>query len=118
MKKKSVWLCILHIALLIYSAGGIFSKTAAQATFGSWKFFLLYGGVLGTLAVYAVIWQQVIKHLPLTTAFANKAVTVVWGMILGFLVFKETVSIRQIVAAMIIIAGIVLYVWADRSEQA
>ena len=39
--------------------------------------------MLAALVAYAFGWQQVIKHLPLTTAYANKAVTVVWGILLG-----------------------------------
>ena len=39
--------------------------------------------MLLALVTYAAGWQQVIKHLPLTTAYANKAVTVVWGILAG-----------------------------------
>ncbi|MCO7108745.1 hypothetical protein NIA69_05595 [Gemmiger formicilis] len=49
-------------------------------------FIVLYGLMLLALVTYAVGWQQVIKHLPLTTAYANKAVTVVWGILLGLAV--------------------------------
>ena len=62
-------------------------------------------------------WQQVIKHLPLTTAYANKAVTVVWGILLGLAVFGEAVTLRQVIGAAIIICGIVLFVRADNENR-
>lgn len=66
---------------MLYSTSGIFSKLAANAEIMSSKFVFCYIIILLLLATYAVGWQQVIKRLPLTTAFANKAVTVVWGIL-------------------------------------
>ena len=80
-------------------------------------FFLLYGGMLAALVVYAFGWQQVIKHLPLTTAYANKAITVVWGILLGFLLFGESITPRQFIGAAVIIVGIVLFVRADNEGE-
>ena len=65
----------------------------------------------------AVGWQQVIKHLPLTTAYANKAITVVWGILLGFLLFGESITLRQFIGAAVIIVGIVLFVRADNEGE-
>ena len=110
------WLFILQIALLIYSCSGLFSKSASKFQFFSIPFIVCYGGMLFILVVYAVMWQQVIKHLPLTLAFANKAITVVWGMILGALFFKETFSMKQIIGAGIIIIGVILYMMADKEK--
>ena len=90
---------------------------ASKQAFLSPKFILFYGGMLVVMVVYAVLWQQVIKHLPLTTAYANKAVTIVWGIILGVLVFREQVSVRQVIAAVIIVFGAVLYALADREVE-
>ena len=117
MKRTSFWFLFLHIALFIYSTSGLFSKMASKQAFLSPKFILFYGGMLVVMVVYAVLWQQVIKHLPLTTAYANKAVTIVWGIILGVLVFREQVSVRQVIAAVIIVFGAVLYALADREVE-
>ena len=115
--KQAKWFLILHIFLGIYALSSVCSKLAARPPFLSLPFLLLYGGMLLALVVYAFGWQQVIKHLPLTTAYANKAVTVVWGILLGLLLFDETVTPRQIVGAVIIIVGIVLFVRADHEEE-
>lgn len=103
----------LHILLLIYSLGGIFSKLAAQQEFLSTRFILFYGVVLLDLFLYALVWQQILKKLPLVTAYANKAVTVIWGLVWGFLVFKETVTIWNLIGALVIVFGVYIVVKTD-----
>ncbi|MDO4483870.1 MAG: EamA family transporter [Clostridia bacterium] len=117
MKTKAKWLTALHIVLFIYAAGSLMSKIAAGQAVMSLPFILLYGGVLLTLFVYAVGWQQVIKHLPLTTAYANKAVTVIWGILFGLIFFGEQLTPRRMIGAAIILGGIILYVLADREAK-
>ncbi|MBR5088774.1 MAG: EamA family transporter [Ruminiclostridium sp.] len=108
--KKIMPYIILHAIVFIYSLGGICSKTAATKDFLSFEWILLYGIVLLSLAVYALLWQQVLKKVPLNTAYANKAVTVIWGMVWGTLVFGETITIGNIIGSVLILAGIVLMV--------
>ncbi len=100
----------LQLLLLFYSLGGICSKMAAGQPFLSPKYILYYGMVLFILAVYAIGWQQVIKRLPLITAYASKAVTVIWGVVWGMLVFKEKITVTNVAGAVVIIAGILLVV--------
>lgn len=116
MKEKIITILLLHIVLAVYSMGGICSKLAAEQKFLSIKFILFYGILLLDLILYAVIWQQILKKLPLTIAYANKAVTVIWGMIWGYLFFQERITIQQIVAAVIIIIG-VYFVVSDKEEK-
>ena len=115
--KQAKWFLLLHLILGIYATSSVCSKLAARQPFLSVAFIGLYGAMLLALVVYAFGWQQVIKHLPLTTAYANKAVTVVWGILLGFLIFGESVTPRQVVGALIIIGGIVLFVRADHEGE-
>ena len=104
--KQAKWFLLLHVILGIYAGSSVCSKLAAQQPFLSAAFIVLYGLMLLALVTYAVGWQQVIKHLPLTTAYANKAVTVVWG-----------VTPRRVIGAVIIICGIVLFVRADNEGE-
>lgn len=103
----------LHVLLFVYSLGGIFSKMAGQSEFLSKKFIICYGIVLVNLAVYALVWQMIIKKLPIVTAYANKAITVIWGLIWGMLFYKEIITIFNIVGALIIILGTYKVVKAD-----
>jgi hypothetical protein len=85
MKKKTFFIYIvLHIMLMIYSMSGICSKMASKQPFLSPRFIIYYGLVIVLLGFYAIAWQQVIKILPLTTAYANRAVTVIWGAVCDF----------------------------------
>ena len=115
--RQAKWFLLLHLILGVYAASSVCSKLAAQQPFLSVGFILLYGGMLAALVVYAFGWQQVIKHLPLTTAYANKAITVVWGILLGFLLFGESITLRQFIGAAVIIVGIVLFVRADNAPD-
>lgn len=107
---------LLHLMLLVYSLGGVLTKKAGEYVFFSVPFFLCYGGVLAILALYAVVWQQIINILPLTTAFANKAITTAWGLLWGVLFFQEQVSWGKIVGVSLIIIGIVLFARASEEE--
>ena len=99
----------LHILLFIYSLTGICSKTAAALPWGSPIFIMFYGGMLLALVVYSIGWQQIIKYLPLTFAYANRAVTVVWGLIWGVLIFDETLNAGKLVGAGLVVAGVIVF---------
>ena len=103
MKKRIKYFLILHIELAIYSLGGICSKLAGQHQFLSFWFIFWYSLVIFNLGIYAIVWQQIIKHLPLNTAYANKAVSIVWGILWGVLFFHETIKWNMIVGAIIVI---------------
>ena len=106
----------LHLLLAVYSTSGIFSKLAAGKAFLSWPFLLLYGAVIALLGIYALGWQQVIKRIPLSAAYANKAVTVVWGCVWGSLVFKEQITWGKLLGGALVICGVVLYGLSDGKE--
>ena len=69
------------------------------------------------LMVYAFVWQQIIKYLPLSTAFANKAVTVVWGLVWGKFVFNEGINIGKLFGALLVVSGVVIYALDNKMEQ-
>lgn len=106
----------LHIMLMIYSFSGLCSKLAAGEKFLSLKFCLYYGVLIMLLGFYAIGWQQIIKRLPLTVAFANRAVAVIWGLIWGVVFFSEKITIGKVVGAVFIICGVVMYANADKED--
>ncbi len=113
MRENKTTYIFLHLLLMVYSTSGILSKLAAGRAFLSWPFLLLYAGVVALLGVYALGWQQVLKRIPLSAAYANKAVTVVWGCVWGMLVFKEQLTPGKAVGGLLVLAGIAFYGWAD-----
>ncbi len=115
MESKVSWkdIVLLHGVFLIVSLGSVASKMAASYPLLSWPFIAFYGLYILALGFYALSWVQIIKRVPLVTAFSNKAVTIVWNMVFGALIFHETITIKSIVAAIIVIAGVILVVTAD-----
>lgn len=107
----------LHLLLMVYSLSGVCSKLAAGEEFLSLKFCLYYGIIILLLGLYAIGWQQIIKRLPLTNAFANKAVTVVWGIIWGYVFFKEGITPGKVIGAIIVIAGVVLFAFSGETDK-
>lgn len=103
----------LHLLLAIYSLCSICGKLASGFAFLSWQFILCYGGMIAVLGVYAIGWQQIIKRMPLTSAYANKAVTIVWGIIWGALLFREAVTPMKLLGSAIVLTGVVLFSLAD-----
>lgn len=109
-------LTALHAMLALYSLSSVCAKLAAGFDFMSLGFVGCYAGMVALLGAYAVGWQQVIKRLPLTYAYANKAVTVIWGIVWGVLLFDEQVSPLKLLGALIVLAGVVLFSLAEKDE--
>lgn len=100
---------VLHGIILLYSLSGVFSKFAAGTQFLSPLFCFYYGIVLFLLGVYALAWQQIIKWMPLTTAFSNKAAVTAWGLVWGVLFFQEEITAGKLMGIALVIVGILVY---------
>ena len=109
---------LLHIFLVIFSTNGIFSKLAAGEVFLSSRFILFYGMEIVLLAFYALGWQQFVKRMPLSVAYANKAVTVIWGCVWGVFIFHEHLSAGKIIGGLLVLGGVILYGYADGKQEA
>lgn len=96
----------LHISFIIYSFVGVFSKTVSQQEFFSLKFFIYAGTVFLILAIYALLWQQILKRFPLVTAYSNKGVVIIWNLTWAVIFFGESITFENIIGSAIIIAGI------------
>lgn len=106
----------LHLTFFVYSLASVFSKKAGAEEVFTVKFLFFYGMVLFILMLYAVLWQQNLKHLPLVTAYANKAVTVIWGMVWGILLWHEKVTVNNIIGAVIIMFGVILIATEEKEK--
>ena len=105
----------LNFFIFLYSIGVICCKLASEAMFMSKEFIVLYTVFILILAIYSIAWQQIIKHISLSSAYANKAVNIIWGMLWGVLIFKEKVNLGKIVGALIVIGGVLMYSWSERN---
>ena len=93
-------------AVIVYSFCGVFQKLAARYPMISIQFLLFYGCSIGILFVYAILWQMILRKVPLTTAYSNRAVAMIWSLVWSVLLFKESISWNQIVGAIVICYGV------------
>ena len=114
MKKTLNILSILALILinLLYSIVGVFTKLASQQDFFSWGYLLSFGGAVGVIGVYAILWQQVIKRIELSTAYMFKGTTIIFTMLFAYWLFGEQITWNNILGAVIIIIGIVLFAYS------
>ena len=107
------WFFILHLTLILNSTTGVVSKFAGQAKFMSIRFILLYFLLMMICVSFAILWQQVLKRMSLTFAFMNRPITVIYSLLWGKFLFKEQVTPKMIIGAIVIMIGIVIGVSND-----
>ncbi len=105
---KPVDLLMLELALLIYSLSTVAANMASKYDFLSLQYILFFGLEFVILAVYAVLWQQIIKKFELSVAYANKAVTLLWSMLWNFLIFSQGITPGKVAGVLLVMAGVVL----------
>jgi len=66
-------------------------------------------GAVGVMGVYAVLWQQIITRIQLSTAYMFKGVSLVFVLLISALLFGEAITKTNVIGSLIIIVGIVLY---------
>lgn len=61
------------------------------------------------LGVYAVLWQQVIKRMPLSMAYMFKGTSLIFVLLISALLFGESITTNNLIGSAVIVFGIVLY---------
>ena len=93
---------------MIYACVGICTKMAALQPTGSWPYLLWFGGAVAIIALYALLWQQVLRRIELSTAYMFKGTTLIFTMLIAALLFGEHITTANIIGSLIIVTGIVL----------
>ena len=75
----------------------------------SWPYLFWIAGAIGVMGVYALLWQQVITRMPLSTAYMFKGTSLIFVLLISALLFGEAISLNNVIGAVIIIVGIVLF---------
>lgn len=96
---------IIQGIVVIYTMAGVAGKIASNYSFLSWRFILLYGAEIALLGIYAILWQQIIKRFDLSVAYANRSVALLWSMIWAAFLFHETVTLKNVIGAAIVMMG-------------
>jgi drug/metabolite transporter (DMT)-like permease len=109
VKSKSVKYLALIGINLIYACTSICTKMASRQELLSWPYFFWIAGAIGVMGLYALLWQQVIARMPLSTAYMFKGTSLIFILLISALLFGESITTNNIIGSAIIIAGIVLY---------
>ena len=99
---------MIHACYLLYSSALVSAKFAGSHPILSFQAMVLYGICFLLLGVFALAWQQILKIVPLTVASANRAVTIIFGMFWGVVLFDESISFSMVIGAAIIMCGVVI----------
>ena len=105
----------LLITNLIYATVGIFTKLASLQVFMSWRYLFAFAGAVGVIGIYAILWQQIIRRIELSTAYMFKGTTIIFTMLFAHWLFGESITWNNIIGAIIIVVGIVLFAYKPKS---
>ena len=98
-------LVIIQLAVCLYTVSGIAAKLASNYEFLSLGFILCYGLEIAVLGIYAIIWQQIIKRVDISIAYANRALAIFWSMLWAFLLFREQITVQNLLGVALIFIG-------------
>ena len=103
---------LLHATLLLYAVVSVLGKiTGLHLALKETTAALLFLGLeFGTLAVYAVLWQQTLKRMPLSFAYSNKGVVTLWSCLFGLMLFGERLTWGKAAGIAVVLLGVWLVV--------
>lgn len=102
-------LILLSLSLVIQSLSSVFIKYAGKFDTLSKEFIFFYVLAVGCLGVFAIMWQLLLELIPLTTAYLRKGILYILILIWSVILFKEQVTLNNIIGSVIIIAGISIH---------
>lgn len=97
---------LLYAAFFIFSASSVMNKLASGQDWFSPRFILFYGLGLLALLIYALLWQIVLKRLPLTVAYASRSIVTLLSMLWGIVLFHEILTWKMVLGAAVILLGV------------
>lgn len=119
MKKKVTVkdIICLQMVIVIFTVSSVIAKFASGQEFLSVEFIVFYGLEIVVLGIYAILWQQAIKKIDLSIAYANKAMGVLWSMIWAVIIFHNQITLQNVIGVLLVIAGTIV-LNSSESEEA
>ena len=108
MMHSRMYLLLLFIAFLVYSSAGIFTKLASMQEPFSNQYTILIALALTLMGLYAVMWQYALRRIPLSQAYLYKSITIVFTLLFAYEIFKENISLNNVVGCVLIFLGVIL----------
>ncbi len=110
---KALDLALIATTVLMMSAGQVLFKMVAlraneQQTYFNAPVLTLLFVALAVYGAATLVWIRVLQTAPLSLAYAFVALSFVVVPLLGMVVFREALSLRFMIGAAVIVAGIVI----------
>lgn len=102
------WLALIGINF-IYACTYICMKEASAQAFMSFPFLLWIIGAICIMGLYALLWQQILVKIPLSSAYVFKGTCLIFVLLLSAILFNESITATNAFGTVMIILGIVLY---------
>ena len=100
--------CLL-LVYSIYATVSIATKFTSMQEMLSLRYFMGLAIVVAMLGIYAIIWQQVLKRIELTTAYMFKGTSLIFVLLFSALIFNETITLWNVVGTALIVGGIIWF---------
>ena len=100
----------LFATFVIGSFSGVFSKFASRYEAFTPPYLAFLSASILVLVFYAILWQQIIKRMPVSEAVMLRSMTCFIGLGLAYLIFSEPITLCNILGTIITFLGIILYV--------
>lgn len=112
----------LHLSVMMFSFTSVFSKFASiELNAGGLKnpkVYLFGFLMLFVCFLYAVCWQKVIKKFDLNIGYANRSVYLLWSQLWAVTIFKEQLTVRNIIGLFIVLAGVLVVSMSAQKQEA
>ena len=104
---------LLHGTLLIYAVVSVFAKLAGlrlAAQDAGMTLLAFLAAEAAALLAYSLLWQQVLRRMPLNFAYSNKGVCTLWTALFGLAFFGEQMTFGKAAGLAAVLAGVALVV--------
>lgn len=104
----------LLLIYLLYAFEPVAAELTSHQDMLSWQFWLGLGAVIGILGLYAICWQQILKHVDLSVAYMFKGTSLIFVLMLSFLIMGEHITMWNIIGSVVIVIGLVVFAKDDK----
>lgn len=103
---------LLHGTLLLYAVVTVLTKLASgYLSRADWLMTaVMLVCSVAALGAYSILWQQVLKRMPLSFAYSNKGVCTLWTCLFGVLFFGESLTLGKAAGILVVLLGVWLVV--------
>ena len=111
----------LHLCILVFSMTEVLGKFAAitynEHGLHDIRLYIFLVLMLFVCVFYAFCWQKVIRHFDLHIGYANRSVYLVWSQLWAYLIFSESLTVRNIIGMFTVMFGVIVVSLSENKEE-